>query len=344
MNNSAIIEDPVFQLNLLLFLTWDAPSTGDIDPVFLRSGYNLSFVETKLTVPDAIHLRLSEGGLHIQRTARPDIFLEHEESHTLVPMECKRSSFSSTSSTAAQARSLLVFDGIQLSTFVGKTSVWESALTYVTVTGNGELLITTLQELSAEIFSYGYGTAKVSCLEIALRNDGVYLSAIERGYHLPNVNFNAARKIINLSEEEDPRPLYIIPFTLGGTHDPDPFCEEVFRERIRLAIALLLGNISQEPQEHTLDTVMERVITVWSMWDHQEEKRAIKSYVRQVLNEVFGSIYRQFNVRCSIRNQTITIPGVTADSIETVRRYINSVAFRRHQIPLSGPLQDTMNL
>src|SRR6266581_3195760 len=122
-----LIRDPIFQLNVLLWLAQPLPSGDAITPL------------------------LHSGGFEVQVGVRPDVILAKESSGKFAITECKGSSFGSGSSTAHQARTLLALAGPRCHEVLGlqPQAVRESTLTYLLPSSQRPAMRATISELLA---------------------------------------------------------------------------------------------------------------------------------------------------------------------------------------------------
>jgi len=110
MNETLFAPTPLFQLNLMLFLSWPAPPSF-VEPIFWREGFELRSIAPSIGVPLEALARAQTANLPIQPTASPELVLEQNSQQQLLLIECKSSSFSPASSTSQQSRALLACTG-----------------------------------------------------------------------------------------------------------------------------------------------------------------------------------------------------------------------------------------
>jgi hypothetical protein len=343
MIESDIIGNPLFQLNLVLWLSWSFPTDSTIDPIFFRAGYRLSSIETELTVPPGSSLILRDSNIGVSRAARPEAILEHQEHQLFLTLECKASSFSPQSSTAKQAVALLTLNGNELSDLLGKphSEIWNGILTYVSVQGQGNNLMSTLQDLSITLARCGIATPQIASLELSHQRDGIYIMSVPGSTSLPNVDLSRRRRVLQLNPNEDPRSLYLIPYMPGGEHERDSIAEQEFGERMRLAVAMLFGHLNEQQHDYDLDEVIGRTIQVWHQWRNEPQKTNIRDHARHFIRSVFRDIQKVSGVECQITKsgRIVTIPAVSGIEADKIRGYIRSTAFRRKPLNFSGRVQ-----
>ncbi len=99
-------QNALWQLNLMLWLSLPGYA---VKPVFYDAGFEIYLVEEVITVPEAALLRANSTIPPVLITSRPnpDLVLRHNVNQSLLPIECKVSSFSSTSKKIKQANAIL---------------------------------------------------------------------------------------------------------------------------------------------------------------------------------------------------------------------------------------------
>jgi hypothetical protein len=336
-----------FQVNLMLFLCMPAPPDGPYRPILAEAGYRVVFVERLVNLPERVRLALQQAGLPAPRQgARPDLLLLHNDTRQIVMIECKRSWFAATSTTATQARAMLGLSGTDLARFIGLgVGSWSSLLSYVCVEGNGERLLVALAELGSQMRQLGLPTAASAALELLQGVEGVSIVAAPTSAPMARVTLESPTLVLRLQPGEDPRPLYLIPYMPGSEERLDVVEEQVFRERLRLAIIVLLGRFGSVEQQFDLDhDVLTQVVWVWDLWENNDDKRSVRDNARAALRRVLSAIGRRVGVTGRLDNMTITLPAVTPQQLAAIRGYLVSTEYRQLEIGVFGPSQGELGI
>jgi len=112
MKAERIIEDPVFQLNLLVWAAKEQPDNNSavVTPVFSRRGYRLLYIENPFSFPVPLQLQLKDiDDIGIAPTA--DVVVANMERLSAFYIEAKKQSFGVGSSNCRQARAHLIAAG-----------------------------------------------------------------------------------------------------------------------------------------------------------------------------------------------------------------------------------------
>jgi hypothetical protein len=337
MNGTPFAPTPLFQLNLMLFLAWPAPPSF-IEPVFWKEGFELRGIAPSIGVPLEALARAQTANLLIQPTASPELLLERNSQQQFLLIECKLSSFSSASSTSRQARALLACTGPYLAERIGvaEAMAWKGYLLYVVGGGQESPMQDTLQALGQELQAARISAANSGAMGIHVRADGVYLSPDARS----NIPVQALRQslasgvqVMALEQDEDPRPLYLIPFDPSIGVD-DPVERRILEERVRQALTSLIGSRLDMPSfEVAMDEILTAVTEVWNLWEDSRAttgfRNAVRAYVRDVLRQL-----RNLGAHIESHEHHFAFAQVTPNVARDLRRYLDSAAFRRGEIDL----------
>lgn len=219
-----ILVDPIFQLNLVLWLLEAVPGEASIRPVLREHGYVLESLGRPLLVPTATRPVLME----LTGSATPaslDVLAAPPPAGHWLVFECKSRSFGPASATARQAVKVLavaadVGPSIGMSTAEGRQPGF---VVYVTGAQDCEAMALTLAELGMHLADKGLTPARAGALGIHQEADGLYVSRAQQSeWPAPLTNtFVSPVRVMRLAPEEDPRPLYLIPFDPSVDQQPE---------------------------------------------------------------------------------------------------------------------------
>jgi hypothetical protein len=112
MKSEALLRDPVFQLNLLIWMAKEQPSTGyRVRPLFFEHDFRLVYIEQPFAFPDATARAIDNAPLSISKAPEPEIILRRDTDKKALYFEAKADSFSPDSSNSKQARGHLLACG-----------------------------------------------------------------------------------------------------------------------------------------------------------------------------------------------------------------------------------------
>lgn len=209
MKPDKLIRDPVFQLNLLLWMTKDQPADAYVvRPLFFEHGFRLIYIEQPFPFPKSAINAINGVELPISTKPEPEILLGRTIDMRALYIEAKAESFSPTSTTAKQARGHLLATGeVFREVFEPLNSC---LLCYVIPEGRRELMSQCLAELTAEMSSrnLSVGTSSVHGLDL----QGTDLHYAWDGEFQNFVGMTGLSRIVmtNVTDETDPSPLLLV--------------------------------------------------------------------------------------------------------------------------------------
>ena len=279
-----IIEaNPVFQLNTILWSMIDAEG-GFYTPVLRQAGYFIHSIGRRIQIGSEFRDRLD-----IRGQPSPDLLAQHRNDPMMLVIECKASSFGPDSSTADQARELLV-GGSDLALTIGASNPVPSYVLYVTRATHGENLCPTLSQLRHELSSRGLDTALAGTAVVEIRDDGVWLS-LGPGDPVPSPLQRALgqpRRVVELVEGDTPIHLYLIPWDPSVTQDPwlEKFGKALLAARVLTRATTRVARITP-PDTLVLratDLLEEATLGVSALW-RTREVNIVESFVAARLAE-----------------------------------------------------------
>ena len=291
---SDLVSDPVFQLNALLWLASPLPPIGPYKPILRDAGFEIYSIAPMLAPPPDVLLRLKETGLAHQERFRPDVILADRQRRCFVLVECKANSFGTASSTAEQARTLLVVCGDRLhdTLNVAPTDIASRAASYFIPERVATAMRETLEDLDKELASKRLPKGKSVLLMLCAREESIDFMADELAQTLMGIP--ESTRFVVIEADTDPRPLYFIPY------DPDcdqlseerEFCKRVLFERIHSEI---LGSAGRSLPPVTIpfdaDGLLDKsTMGMYGFWENRESQSHLKRLVRQLVEKLMEKV------------------------------------------------------
>lgn len=337
-------QTPLFQLNLMLWLTWPAPPIGTLRPIFLKDGFSLRAIGPAFEMPLEIRAMAGSAGIPFQGRVGPDVLLEHKQRKLFLPIECKVSSFGpdkpidNKNNPVNQANALLSATGFYLADYLGlpAPATWRSFLLYSVSGGQEAAMYTTLEKLIERMRVVPIDSTKASAIGIYINNDGIYLKpAFSSNIPITGLQESSLGgvRVLEIKEGQDPRPLYLLPWD-PSIGPGDDYERRILEERVRSALTALIGSRMDLPSfTVSLDEILQTALEFWDMWHDRQAtagfRNAVRAYVKQILSQL-----RKMDVDINIHQDTFSFLDITIEISQKVRRYLAGSAFRRGEIDL----------
>jgi len=258
----------------------------------------ISYCQEKSYYSDKLlDLRLAarQAQITMHDLVRPDVVLTHEGDRKFAFTECKASSFGPTSSTAEQARSLLLVAGPRAAEALGLApgDISESLLAFVIPHDEQKLLGPTVSNLRGELERNKLPPAHSSFLGLQLTDTDVSVVINDLGsafFALPA----GANAFMKREPDTDPRPLYFIPY------DPDVvqseqervFCKRVLFERMHSTVLSAVGR-ANPPAALVLESrkiLNDAMFGAYEHWENRESAKHMRRLCTQFMNALMQAV------------------------------------------------------
>lgn len=323
----------LFQLNLLLNLSLPTASP-DITPIFANNGFEIVSIGPIVATKAATLALLKANGLQVQAAAAPELILGNHQKMKSLIFECKASSFGANTTQAFQARALLSDDAQYIAEFLGlpDPGSWEGALSYVVEAPHEINMMSTLEELSAEIRGLGAETANCASLGIRIDGEQIFVSAASESSLLHVTELDVSEREAEVFRN-NAKPFYIIPID-SDVDAGDPHGRKVLEERVRNSLAAtVVSQLINGEVAVSLDQILTDCIPVWNLMRGRDNaawlRNAVRAYVRSILFELRG-----LGLAIEVNGDNFYIGAITIAQAEQTRSYFESLPFRRGVIDL----------
>ncbi len=285
MDSPALEGSSLFQLNVLTWATLPQPSSAPAKPILRNLGYSLFSIEQPLPVGIGQRESLQAQIPPVSIAPVADALLENGRRSHYVVIECKSSSFGIESGQTRQARGLILA-GSEIMQRGLPIPEGSAEVAYLVPEGDMSAMEATLIALKGQVEASNTQVCHVGVIGVAIRQDGVYLVAAHEargGGTLPR-HIAPERLVLGARVDEDPRPLYIVPW-IPESRDEDL---DALREKLR---AQLLSHVGRSPIgdvtlrfDDLLDDVSRRVYGLW------RDRQSLQGQVNATVGSIVGSL------------------------------------------------------
>lgn len=290
-----LLRDPLFQLNAVLWLTQPLPGISDTIPLFYRSGFTVYAIAPLLALPPDLRLAAQNEELRIKERIRPDVVLAQELEKKFGFTECKAETFSPESSTADQARSLLLIAGPRAADVLGLTrsQVSESLLIYLIPEGSRQLLTDTLTALRQELDEVGLPISQFSIFGFMASDIAVSIKVDSLGSKFLSIPVGT-HLFLQREPDTDPRPLYFIPYDpdVEQSRQESALCKRILFERMQSTVVAAVGR-AISPTQLILESrklLNDAMFGMYENWDNRDSAKNMRKLCGQFMGNLMQAV------------------------------------------------------
>jgi hypothetical protein len=209
MKTETLLKDPVYQLNLLLWMAKEQPDVYyRVRPFFYELGFKVEFIETHFAFPDMTMQAIQKLKLDIGIKPEPDLILGRKSDNKALYFEAKANSFGSTSTNCHQARAHLLASG---PAFGEVYPTYPACLLCYVVPGDTcAPMAECLAVLTDELSKGGLVPGVSSCHGLSIRDDKVFYSWDVAFCRHVGTGERDVSILNDVQEDTDPAPLLLV--------------------------------------------------------------------------------------------------------------------------------------
>ncbi len=357
MKIEEIIEDPLYQLNLILWLLQPLKNNYPLRPILKEAGYKLFAIAPSMPLSPELRDKIVSASIDCTIEPEPDILLSRNEEKEFVICECKRQLFKNESDSAKQARALLLQTKEQFNLAIGlKIEATPNVyLLYISKHPTSEHHIKDICEISDKLKKINFATNPVGSIGIANKKNQICLCDAYDFGTVPVSIINIVNKEIKVQEFEDeeiPFFLFYIPWDPNVTQSDEigAYCEQAFCERILSSFVTKIGqtSIPVTIEIEYDDLLNEATSNFYMQWKSKNIvrtlRRSCKELIRDALKIAEGHFERtilvQPRIGFSLRIKTDKDKETIIDSITKFKRG-KWIEKEEHQ-PTLFPMEDNI--
>jgi len=301
MTAAEVVADPIGQLNLMLWMTQPLPGECPVRPVLKEAGYRLMAIGPAMPLLPDLRERLQVKGLACRVEPEPDLLLTRDDGQEYLMLECKRTMFGADSSTAEQARGLVLQTGEQFNTVVGLpvAAATTAGLVYVSEHCDSPNPADGLNQIREELEGAGFPVAPAGVTCLQARDDGIYLIDEYQPGTIPEPLYGIVRagiKVQEIVEGEEAMPLLLIPWdpNVSQTSPVAQFGKQVFCHRLLGSLVVRIGKLvpGQEFEVEYDDLLDEATFNFYQRWRtrNTEIGRTLRGFCRTIIQEALKDV------------------------------------------------------
>lgn len=290
-----LLKDPIFQLNAPLWLSQPLPGSYEITPLLYKQGFTLYAIGPLLSIPLDLQLIAQEARINMQNRVSPDIVLENKSDRKFAFTECKATSFSPTSSTAQQARALLVVAGPRASEVLalGTGQVSSSLLVFVMPDDECKRITQTLESLCSELDENELPSGRFCTLGLLLTDSDIRIVIDDVGSKFFALT-QGDHPFIKRDPDTDPRPLYFIPYdpNVQQSRQEVAFCRRTLFERMYISVVAAVGraNLPTGLVLESQDILNDAMFGMYEHWENRDSETHMCRLCRKFMDDLAKAV------------------------------------------------------
>ncbi len=293
MKAEALLRDPGFQLNLLLWMTREQPANAYlVRPLFQELGFDLLYIETPFSLPEETVRAANSTNLDISLMPEPDVLLRRARDQKALYIETKAAAFSAASSSARQARGHLVAAGPAFAEVMKPLE--QCLLCNVVPDADRSPMEACLAHLHDELARSGLcvGPHSIHGLRLAGSDMAYVWDSTFSGY--AGIAGDSAVVLRNVTDDTDPSPLFLV---FCEQDYPDPEKQDLCRRALQGQIhAELLCELNQSPWDAVYSRTLDELLrtTTDGVFDYmgKERRKRMRRLIRENLFKRIFSYWR----------------------------------------------------
>lgn len=283
--------DPLFQLNMAIWLSQSKPGDFGVRPIFYESGFRIRSIGPRLTIPPDIRLILNKTKIEYHESVAPDVILSSDNHTKICILECKKSSFGIGSSNSFQANTLLVISGPAAAEIlgVGLRDQSNGILAYMTRSGHVDDLQDTLKKLKKDLFRTNIDSGEPGCFGLGCTAKAVTISYTANIGEAMDINPYSPVEVLSIDDDTDPRPLYIIPYDPASinqhSQEEEKICRRILYERFLSHVLCKVGSANAPVDiKIPIDEILNiSTFHFFEIWEDRSVRKNFKSLLKEFM-------------------------------------------------------------
>ena len=292
MDVKVLRQDPVFQLNLLLWSIMDVPDDINfqinLNPILRNEGYTLYAIEKEVLLPSDLSSMEAISPLIKKKFAPPsaDLWVTHEREKTDLVIELKSRGFGSDSNKSVQVIKIMAATA-DLSVTLGGGDKRPGCFVYITIAEDMEAMLLTLSELKTRLVERKIASAPTAIIGIKQSKKGIDLVSPQPAQlpsPLDKILCDPTTVLQFEDSEDEIVPLYFIPWIPGVAQD-----QESSNKGLQVLTSRLLTHVQEAVGKADIssivnlkgETLLEKAtFGAFEYWRDRDRKRFIKEAIR----------------------------------------------------------------
>lgn len=341
MKINELLQDAVFQLNILLWMAKEQPQQNyRVRPLFYEHGFKIIYIEMPFPIPEETVKVASDSGLDIGIRPEPELILGHDDKRALY-FEAKANSHGPDSSNARQAMGHLVATGPVFAEVL--TPLESCLLCYLLPEEKRVLMSECLDVLSERLIQVGLAPGVFSTHGLAIEGDHLDYLWDSAFVNYLGLDYKGVSIINDIENDTDPSPLILV-FSDEDCSDTEKrdFYRQVVLDQARASLICELHNLPVgEDFAGTPDTILMQISDGVFQYLNPKRQAGLRRLIR---TNLFKRIHENWNEKQ---------PGIVLvenelrfrwDDLESQETFLDWLEDRRMHFSFGRPPEDQPKL
>jgi len=343
MKTEALLRDPVFQLNLLLWMAKEQPPIGfRVRPLFYNWGFKIIYIEQRFAFPEEAARAIKDSALDISEAPEPDLILGREKDNRALYFEAKANSFGIASrKDCRQARAHLIASGPVFGEVLFPLNA--CLLCYVVPECAREKMSECLTALSDELRNKGLQPGPSSCHGLAVNESRIVYSWDSVFKEHVGATEDAVPILDDVAEDTDPAPLVLL-FSdedCGNVEMRDFYRRAVIDQVRACLLCDLHSHALGQKYETSPDNLLAKTTDGVFQYLARERQKGLRKLVRE-------NIFRKIADYWKDKQSDVTLVGdhlaITWSAIGERDGFLNWIEDRRMRFDAGKPPEEQPDL
>jgi len=283
-----LFKDPVFQLNLLLWMAKEQPSDNyRVRPLLYQAGFKMIYIEHPFAFPVETATAIQNSELDISLEPEPEMIVGRERDQKALYYEAKSNSFSPASDNSRQARGHLLACGPAFSEVLAPLE--SCLLCYVTPEDKRELMSECLGTLAEQLKQVDLKPGAFSAHGLSIQEGEIIYSWDDEFKTYINLHGNSSSIMSGVKGDVNPTPLLLL---YSDEDHYDPLMQDYYRQAlIEQVRATMLCELQSYPIQSVYSRTPDQLLakTSGDLFKYYGRKR-VTSLRRLVKQNIFKRI------------------------------------------------------
>jgi hypothetical protein len=337
-----LLKDPVFQLNLLLWMTREQPVDNyRVRPLFYEWGFEIIYIEHPFPFPEEVTKAIKGSELDIGEGPEPELILGRQTDSKALYFEAKADSFGIKSTNCRQARAHLIASGPVFREVLSPLS--DCLLCYVVPANACAQMSACLTGLAEELQGMNLEPGSFSCHGLAVRGQRVIYSWDSRFKIHAGVEADEFAILDNFPEDTDPSPLMIV-FSDEDCSNPNmrDFYRRAVVDQVRACLLCDLHSHALGAQYKTSsDNLLAKTTDGFLHYLGRNRQKALRRLVRENIFKKIADYWEGKKPKVKLDGDELTIGW---DSLGDKESFLNWLEDKRTRFGTGLPQDNPMPL